>query len=171
MNAWQFAKALSLSERHGWTRFVSMQNHYNLLYREEEREMLPLCVDQGIGVIPWSPLARGRLTRPWDAGTARTESDEFGKSLYLDQDEAVVDAVARVAGVRGVPRAQVALAWLASHPAVTAPIVGATNLQHLDDAVAAIELRLSAEEIAELERPYAPHPVAGFDVAGLPPRH
>jgi aryl-alcohol dehydrogenase (NADP+) len=170
MNAWQFAKALFLSDRHGWTRFVSMQNHYNLLYREEEREMLPLCVDQGIGVIPWSPLARGRLTRPWDAATARTETDEFGKTLYLDQDAAIVEAVARVAAARGVPPAQVALAWLISHPAVTAPIVGATRLEHLDDAVAAVAPRLSAEEVAELERPYVPHTVVGFDVAELPPR-
>jgi 1-deoxyxylulose-5-phosphate synthase len=170
MNAWQFAKALFLSDRHGWTRFVSMQNHYNLLYREEEREMLPLCLDQGVGVIPWSPLARGRLTRPWEAATARTETDEFGKTLYVDQDAAVVEAVGRVAEARGVSRAQVALSWIAWHPAVTAPIVGATRLEHLDDAAAAIDLRLSAEEVAELERPYVPHAVVGFDPAGLPPR-
>jgi aryl-alcohol dehydrogenase (NADP+) len=170
MNAWQFAKALYLSDRHGWTRFVSMQNHYNLLYREEEREMLPLCLDQGVGVIPWSPLARGRLTRPWDAATARTETDEFGKTLYVDRDAGVVDAVARVAQARGVPPAQVALSWIAWAPAVTAPIVGATRLEHLDDAAAAIDLRLSPHEVAELERPYEPHEVVGFEAAGLPPR-
>ncbi|NES14778.1 MULTISPECIES: aldo/keto reductase [Micromonospora] len=165
MYAWQFAKALWAAERHGWTRFVSMQNHYNLLYREEEREMLPLCTDQGIAVIPWSPLARGRLTRDWGERTARTETDEFGKGLYArteEPDRAVVDAVARIAEKRGVPRAQVALAWVARNPAVTAPIVGATKPHHLTDAVAALELELTDDEVAALEAPYVPHPVAGF---------
>ncbi|MGW9192481.1 aldo/keto reductase [Micromonospora chersina] len=165
MYAWQFAKALWAAERHGWTRFVSMQNHYNLLYREEEREMLPLCLDQGVAVIPWSPLARGRLTRDWGERTARVESDEFGRALYArteENDRAVVDAVARIATERGVPRAQVALAWVARNPAVTAPIVGATKPHHLTDAVAALELELTDEEVAALEAPYVPHPVAGF---------
>jgi 1-deoxyxylulose-5-phosphate synthase len=162
MYAWQFAKALFVAEQHGWTRFVSMQNHYNLLYREEEREMLPLCLDQGIGVVPWSPLARGRLTRPWDATTTRRETDEYGKQLYPDQDETVVAAVARVADRRGVPRAQVALAWVASNPAVTAPIIGATRLEHLDDAVAAIALQITSDERDELEHGYVPHDVAGL---------
>ncbi|MET8906551.1 aldo/keto reductase [Micromonospora sp. NPDC004551] len=165
MYAWQFAKALWAAERHGWTRFVSMQNHYNLLYREEEREMLPLCLDQGVAVIPWSPLARGRLTRDWGERTARVETDEFGRALYArteDNDRAVVDAVARIADTRGVPRAQVALAWVARNPAVTAPIVGATKPHHLTDAVAALELELTDEEVAALEAPYVPHPVAGF---------
>ncbi|MFI7280009.1 aldo/keto reductase [Micromonospora chersina] len=165
MYAWQFVKALWAAERHGWTRFVSMQNHYNLLYREEEREMLPLCLDQGVAVIPWSPLARGRLTRDWGERTARVESDEFGRALYArteENDRAVVDAVARIAAERGVPRAQVALAWVARNPAVTAPIVGATKPHHLTDAVAALELELTDEEVAALEAPYVPHPVAGF---------
>ncbi|MFR9775877.1 aldo/keto reductase [Micromonospora sp. MS34] len=165
MYAWQFAKALWAAERHGWTRFVSMQNHYNLLYREEEREMLPLCLDQGIAVIPWSPLARGRLTRDWGERTERTDSDEFGRTLYArteEPDRAVVAAVARIAEARGVPRAQVALAWVARNPAVTAPIVGATKPHHLTDAVAALELELTDEEVAALEAPYVPHPVAGF---------
>lgn len=162
MWAWQFAKALHLQERHGWARFVSMQDHYNLLYREEEREMLPLCAEEGIGVIPWSPLARGKLTRDWDAVTNRSETDEFGKTLYRDSDEQVVAAVARVAERRGVPRAQVALAWVARNPVVTAPIVGATKPHHLDDALAALDLVLTDEEVAELEAPYEPHEVAGF---------
>ncbi|MFI7210839.1 aldo/keto reductase [Micromonospora maritima] len=165
MYAWQFAKALWLAERHGWTRFVSMQNHYNLLYREEEREMLPLCLDQGVAVIPWSPLARGLLTRDPQERTARAETDEFGRTLYArteEHDRAVIDAVARVAEQRGVPRAQVALAWVARNPAVTAPIVGATKPHHLTDAVAALELELTDEEVATLEAPYVPHPVAGF---------
>jgi aryl-alcohol dehydrogenase (NADP+) len=161
MYAWQFAKALYTADLHGWTRFVSMQNHYNLLYREEEREMLPLCEDQGIGVVPWSPLARGRLTRPWDARTARTETDEFGRTLYGEGDQDIVHRVAEVAEARGVPRAQVALAWLVQQPAVTAPIIGVTRSQHLRDAVAALELDLSSEELASLEAPYQPHPVAG----------
>jgi aryl-alcohol dehydrogenase (NADP+) len=164
MHAWQFAKALFTADLHGWTRFVSMQNHYNLLYREEEREMLPFCADQGIGVIPWSPLARGRLTRDWDESTERSGSDAFGARLYRpdSSDRTVVERVAQVAAARGVPRAQVALAWTLSHAVVTAPIVGATKLHHLDDAVAAVELALSADEIALLEAPYVPHEIAGF---------
>jgi len=164
MYAWQFAKALYLADRHGWTRFVSMQNYVNLLYREEEREMLPLCRAEGIGVIPWSPMARGRLTRDWDETSARAETDEFGRTLYAktgDADRKVVEAVARVAAARGVPRAQVALAWVLSKSVITAPIVGATKLQHLDDAVAALSLKLSAEEIAALEAPYVPHAMVG----------
>ncbi len=165
MYAWQFAKALFTSERHGWARFVSMQNHLNLLNREEEREMMPLCRDQKIAVIPWSPMARGRLTRDWDAGSAREETDEFGKKLYTfspDKDRAIVDAVAEVARERGVPRAQVALAWVIQHRGVTAPIVGASKAAHLDDAVAALSLKLSDDEVRRLEAPYVPHPVAGF---------
>ena len=162
MASWQFAQALYLADLHGWTRFVSMQNHYNLLYREEEREMLPLCRDQGIGVIPWSPLARGRLTRDWDAITARLEADVFGRSLYDESDRAIVDRVAEVARERGVPRAQVALAWVASRPGVVAPIVGATKPEHLDDAVAALDLELTEDEVRRLEEPYRPHQLAGF---------
>ncbi|MFC4031104.1 aldo/keto reductase [Streptomyces polygonati] len=162
MHSWQFAKALYTSELHGWTRFASMQNHYNLLYREEEREMLPLCADQGIGVIPWSPLARGRLTRPWDAVTARTETDEFGANLYHEDDRIIVERVAEIAAKRGIPAAQVALAWLGQNPVVTAPIVGVTKPEHLEDAVAALDVELDAEEVGLLEAPYAPHPVAGF---------
>jgi aryl-alcohol dehydrogenase-like predicted oxidoreductase len=167
MYAWQFAKALYVADRHGWTRFVSMQNHYNLLYREEEREMMPLCQAEGIGVIPWSPLARGRLTRPWaekDA-TSRAKTDEFGGTLYRameDADRRVVDTVIDVAAGRGIPSAQVALAWMLSKPYLTAPIVGATKPQHLDDAIAAVGVRLSTDEIAALESPYVPHPIAGF---------
>jgi aryl-alcohol dehydrogenase-like predicted oxidoreductase len=126
MYAWQFAKALRVADLNGWTRFATMQNHYNLLYREEEREMLPLCLDEGIGVIPWSPLARGRLTRDWDATSARSETDEFGKTLYRDGDRVIVEEVARIAAERGVSRAQVALAWVSSRPGVSAPIIGAT---------------------------------------------
>jgi aryl-alcohol dehydrogenase-like predicted oxidoreductase len=161
MYAWQFAKAQHVAELHGWTRFVSMQNHYNLLYREEEREMLPLCQDQGVGVIPWSPLARGRLTREWDTETARAETDEFGGTLYRDEDKTIVDKVAAVAERRGVPRAQVALAWLLAQPAVTSPIVGVTKPQHLSDAVAAVDLELSEDEIDELGADYTPHAIAG----------
>jgi 1-deoxyxylulose-5-phosphate synthase len=164
MHAWQFSKALHLAQRHRWTPFVSMQNHYNLLYREEEREMMPLCVDERIGVVPWSPLARGRLTRTSDAQTARTQSDEFGNKLYaatLDADRKVVEQVAAIATARGVPKAQVALAWIAQKPYVTAPIIGATKAQHLDDAVAALTLKLEAAEIARLEAPYVPHAVSG----------
>jgi aryl-alcohol dehydrogenase (NADP+) len=162
MWAWQFSKAQYIADAHGWTRFVSMQNHYNLLYREEEREMLPLCADLGVGVIPWSPLARGRLTRPWDATTARSETDEFGRSLYQPDDRLIVEQVARIAADRGVACAQVALAWMLSKPVITAPIVGATKPQHVDDAVAAVDLALTADEIALLEEPYTPHAVAGF---------
>jgi aryl-alcohol dehydrogenase-like predicted oxidoreductase len=166
MFAWQFAQALYLAERHGWTRFVTMQNHYNLLYREEEREMLPLCRAEGIGVIPWSPLARGRLTRAWQSeSTKRFETDAFGRKLYGQTegaDREVVDQLGRVAEQRGVPRAQVALAWLLSRPGLTAPIVGATRPHHLPDAVAALALRLTPEETAALEAPYVAHPVLGF---------
>ena len=164
MYAWQFAKALAISERHGWTRFVSMQNFVNLLYREEEREMLPLCRDQGIAVIPWSPLARGRLTRPWDQSTARLETDEFGRTLYArtgDADRKVAEAVGEVAKARGVPRAQIALAWVLQKSEVTAPIIGATRLEQLDDAVAALSITLSADEIRSMEAPYIPHAVTG----------
>jgi aryl-alcohol dehydrogenase-like predicted oxidoreductase len=165
MYAWQLARALYLADRHGWTRFVSMQNFVNLLYREEEREMLPLCRAEGIGVIPWSPLARGRLAREWDAKSARSETDEFGRKLYArtgPDDRKVAEALAAVAQRRGVPRAQVALAWVLGKPGVTAPIVGATKLEQLDDAVAALEIRLTAEELAELEAPYVPHAVMGI---------
>jgi 1-deoxyxylulose-5-phosphate synthase len=161
MDAWQFATMLHVAERNGWTRFVSMQDHYNLVYREEEREMLPLCAHEGIGVIPWSPLARGRLTRAWDAETARSATDEFGKRLYRDEDRVVVERVGALADRRGVSRAQVALAWLLSKPVVTAPIVGVTKPEQLADAVAAVDVHLDHDEIAELEEPYEPHPVAG----------
>jgi aryl-alcohol dehydrogenase-like predicted oxidoreductase len=163
MWAWQFAKAQHVAERHGWSRFVTMQNHYNLLYREEEREMMPLCQDLGVGVIPWSPLARGRLTRAWDETSERQQTDEYGKTLYTvpDADRQVVEAVARVAAARGVPKAQVALAWVMQKPFVTAPIIGASKPQHLDDAVAALSLQLTDEEIATLEAPYVPHAVVG----------
>ena len=162
MHAWQFTQALYLADLNGWTRFVSMQNYYNLLYREEEREMLPLCADQGVGVIPWSPLARGRLTRPWDTATARSENDEFGRSLYRDEDRGVVDAVLEVAAQRGTSPAQIALAWVLANPAVTSPIIGATRPEHLDDAVAATLVRLDDAEIATLEAGYRPHAVVGF---------
>ena len=162
MWAWQFSKALHVAERHGWTRFVTMQNHYNLLNREEEREMLPLCADEGIGVIPWSPLARGRLTRDWDEKTTRSETDEFGRTLYPDSDKQIVDAVAQVAAERGVSRAQVALAWVLSNPVVDAPIIGATKPHHLDDAVAAVDLELTDDELSRLAAPYTPHEVVGF---------
>ncbi|KPI27331.1 Aryl-alcohol dehydrogenase (NADP(+)) [Actinobacteria bacterium OV320] len=161
MYAWQFSKMQYTAERHGWTRFVSMQNHYNLLYREEEREMLPLCADQGVGVLPWSPLARGRLTRDWGTETGRSSTDGFGGSLYLEGDRGTVEAVTRIAADRGVPRARVALAWLLHQPTVTAPIVGAAKPHHLEDAVAATELTLTEKELAELEEPYRPHPIAG----------
>jgi len=163
MWAWEFSKALHLAEVHGWTRFVCMQDHYNLLNREEEREMLPLCADQGIGVIPWSPLARGRLARPWDETTLRSEHDAFGSMLYTEAtDRQIVERVAEVAGERGVPMAQIAIAWMLSKPVVTAPIIGATKPHHLDDAVAAVDLVLSDDEVARLEEPYQPHAVAGF---------
>jgi aryl-alcohol dehydrogenase-like predicted oxidoreductase len=164
MYAWQFLRALHAAERNGWTRFVSMQNYLNLLYREEEREMLPLCRAENIGVIPWSPMARGRLTRDWEESSARAETDEFGKSLYAataDADRRVVERVAEIAAERGVPRAQVALAWVLQKEPVTAPIVGATKPHHLDDAVAALAIKLTPEEIARLEEPYVPHTVLG----------
>jgi 1-deoxyxylulose-5-phosphate synthase len=162
MHAWQFSKALYLAEAHGWTRFSTMQNHYNLLYREEEREMMPLCRDQGIGVIPWSPLARGRLTRDWDDSTARSETDQFGKLLYRDDDRLIVDRVAKIAAERGVSRAQIALAWLSSRRGVTAPIVGVTKADHLDDAIASLAIELTSDERSELEEPYQTRPIAGF---------
>ncbi len=166
MYAWQFTKALYLAGLHGWTRFVSMQNHYKLLYREEEREMIPLCQSEGIGVIPWSPLARGRLARPWQSEhTKRYETDQFGKKMYSQSEEAdrkVVDRLGQVAEQRHVPRAQLALAWLLSKPIITSPIVGATKAHHLQDAVAALSLRLTSEEVASLDEPYAPHLVLGF---------
>ncbi|MGM0901162.1 MAG: aldo/keto reductase [Bacillota bacterium] len=165
MYAWQFQKALHIAETNGWTRFVSMQNYLNLLYREEEREMLPLCKEEKIGVIPWSPMARGRLTRDWDATTARSETDEFGKYLYAktaESDRLVVERVAEIAEKRDVPRAQIALAWVLQKDMVTAPIIGATKMSHLEDAVAALEVKLSPEEIVFLEEPYVPHPVVGF---------
>ena len=165
MYAWQFAQALAIAERNGWTRFVSMQNLVNLLYREEEREMLPLCAAEGIGVIPWSPQARGRLTRDWDYTSTRTETDEAITRLFAKTeaaDKKVADRVAAVAAARGVSRAQVALAWLLAKPVITAPIVGATKLHHLDDALASVNVKLSAEEIASLEEPYVPHQVVGF---------
>jgi aryl-alcohol dehydrogenase-like predicted oxidoreductase len=167
MHAWQFAKALYLADLRGWTRFTSMQPHYNLLYREEEREMLPLCEAEGIGVIPWSPQARGRLTRAWKAEeTARTRSDSYGATLYgatEDSDRAVVERVAELASARGVPMAQVALAWMLGKSAITAPIVGATRSGHLEDAVAAVGLRLDEAEVRRLEEPYVPHRIAGFE--------
>jgi aryl-alcohol dehydrogenase-like predicted oxidoreductase len=165
MYAWQFAKALHVSRLNGWTRFVTMQNHVNLLYREEEREMLPLCADEGIGVIPWSPLARGRLTRDWDQGSERQKTDTYGKSLYGaagDADRQVVEAVAAVAAKRGIARAQVALAWVMGKPIISAPIVGVTKLPQLDDAIAALDVKLTDEERQQLEDPYVPHAVAGF---------
>ncbi|KWK98052.1 alcohol dehydrogenase [Burkholderia ubonensis] len=166
MHAWQFSKALYTSKLNGWTQFVSMQDHLNLLYREEEREMLPLCADQGIAVLPWSPLARGRLTRDWDASSERLQNDAYGRTLYeayADNDRAIVEAVATIARARNVPRAQVALAWLLQKSGVTAPIIGASKARHLDDAVAALSLELSAEELAALEAPYVPHAVAGHE--------
>ncbi|TPG12148.1 aldo/keto reductase [Sphingomonas oligophenolica] len=165
MYAWQFATMLHVAEANGWTRFVTMQDYVNLLYREEEREMLPLCEAEGIGVIPWSPLARGRLTRDWDDQTERSQTDKFGKTLYqhsADADRKVVQAVAAIAKERGVPRAQVALAWVLAKPEVSAPIVGASKPAHLDDAIAALELGLTEAEVARLEEPYVPHAVVGF---------
>jgi aryl-alcohol dehydrogenase-like predicted oxidoreductase len=164
MYAWQFSKALHLQRANGWSRFVSMQNHYNLLNREEEREMYPLCADEKIGAIPWSPLARGRLTREWDTATARSRTDEFGKTLYSmhDNDRAIVDVVGSIAAERGISRAQVALAWVSKHPVVSAPIVGASKAAQLDDAVASLDVALTADEIVRLEERYLPHPVAGF---------
>lgn len=166
MYAWQFATMLHVADANGWTRFSTMQNYVNLLYREEEREMLPLCEAEGIGVIPWSPLARGRLTRDWDDVTERSQADEFGRTLYertLEADRKVVEAVAGIAAERGVPRAQIALAWVLAKSAVSAPIVGASKPAHLEDAVAALDVVLSEEEIDRLEATYVPHAVVGFD--------
>lgn len=166
MYAWQFSKMLAVSKASGWTRFVSMQNHVNLLYREEEREMLPLCKAEGIGVIPWSPLARGRLTRDWSERSNRSETDEIGKGLYTqtteEADRRVVETVASIAQERGVSRAQIALAWVLAKSEITAPIIGATKLQHLDDAAAALAVGLSTAETAALESHYIPHAVVGF---------
>ncbi|AJG22734.1 aldo/keto reductase [Cupriavidus basilensis] len=165
MYAWQFSKAIYTSRLHGWTQFASMQDHVNLLNREEEREMLPLCAAEGIAVMPWSPLARGRLTRPWHAGSAREESDTFGKTLYRDteaSDRVVVEQVHAIAQARGVPPAQVALAWLSQKREITSPIIGASKPHHIEDAVAALSLGLTAEEIAALEAPYVPHAPVGF---------
>jgi aryl-alcohol dehydrogenase-like predicted oxidoreductase len=165
MFAWQFAETLHIAEKNGWTKFVSMQNHVNLINREEEREMLPLCRAKGIGVIPWSPLARGRLARPWGGTTPRSETDNFSPVLYAATEEAdrrVVERVEEVAAARGVSMATVALAWLIAKPGVTAPIVGASRPEQLDDAIAALSLALSAEEIARLEEPYVPHAIVGF---------
>jgi aryl-alcohol dehydrogenase (NADP+) len=164
MWAWQFATAQHVADANGWTRFVSMQNHYNLLNREEEREMLPLCASQGVGVIPWSPLARGHLTRPWASTTDRTATDDFGRTLYgtVDCDAEIVDRVARVASDRGVPMATIALAWVLRHPQVSAPIIGATKPHHITDAVAALDVELSDDEVTLLTEAYTPHPVVGF---------
>jgi aryl-alcohol dehydrogenase (NADP+) len=168
MWAWQFAQMLALSDANGWPRFVTMQNHYNLLYREEEREMNPLCVKEGVGLIPWSPLARGVLGGNRKAGTTRARTDTFGKMLYggetiSDADQRVIDRLEQMAKERGVPQAQLALAWLLHKPGLVAPIIGASKMQHLDDAVAALALKLSADEIARLEEPYLPHAVAGHE--------
>jgi aryl-alcohol dehydrogenase-like predicted oxidoreductase len=165
MFAWQFAKAQHVAETHGWTKFVSMQNHYNLVYREEEREMIPLCLDQGVGIIPWSPLARGLLTGTRDRGgrhtTTRSGSDPIADTMYTDDDFDVVDAVRTIAAERNLPPAQIALAWLLGQPGVTAPIIGATRTEHLDDAVAAVRTQLSEDEMARLRAPYRPHVVLG----------
>ena len=165
MFAWQFSKANHLAKQNGWTPFVSMQNHYNLLYREEEREMIPYCKDAGIGMIPWSPLARGRLTRPWNSATDRTRTDDYGNKLYAaseDADRRVVEQVGKIAAARGVAMAHVALAWMLQKPFISAPIVGASKARHLEDAMAALSLRLSATETAALEEPYVPHRIVGM---------
>ena len=165
MFSWQFARALHLADRHGWTRFISMQNYVNLLYREEEREMLPLCQAEGIGVLPWSPLARGRLAREWGTETERARNDDYGRTLYLgteDADRRVVERVGEVAAARGIPRAHVALAWVLQKAPVASPIVGATKAHHLTDAVAALSVRLTPDEIASLEASYIPHAIVGF---------
>lgn len=166
MWAWQFSKALYTAEARGWTKFVAMQPHYNLMYREEERDMIPLCIDKGVGVLPWSPLARGKLARPWgEGGTKRTDADPFGKTLYSrteEADKAIVDRLGEVAKARGVSQAQVALAWMMQKPGIVGPIVGATKAKHLEDAAAAVELKLSAEEMKQLEEPYVAHPVLGL---------
>jgi aryl-alcohol dehydrogenase-like predicted oxidoreductase len=172
MEAWRFAKMQHAAERHGWTKFISMQPQYNLIYREEEREMLPLCQDQGVGIIPWSPLARGRLTRdPKDGETNRSQNDPFAKKMYdpnEQQDRGVIDALGKIAQARGIARAHVALAWVLSKPVITAPIVGATKPQHLADAIAALSVTLSTDEITALEAPYVPHPVDGIALPGKP---
>lgn len=160
MYAWQFAKALYLADLNGWSRFVSMQDHYNLIHRKAEREMLPLCADQGIGVVPWSPLARGRLTRVRDTATACAATDPGGKILYRDGDQAVAERVHEIAGKRGLAPAEVALAWVMRNPAVTSPIVGVTKPAQLADAVAAVDVELDEHEAAYLEEPYQPHEVA-----------
>ncbi|MDF7674463.1 aldo/keto reductase [Acetobacteraceae bacterium ESL0709] len=165
MEAWRFAKMQHVAERNGWTRFVSMQPQYNLLYREEEREMLPLCADQGVGVIPWSPLARGRLTRDWSDVTNRSQNDAFALRMYKNaekQDQKVAEIVARIANERQVPRASVTLAWLLSKPVITAPIIGATKSVHLETAISALDLCLTEKEISDLEAPYVPHWVDGI---------
>jgi 1-deoxyxylulose-5-phosphate synthase len=165
MYAWQFAQAIYTSRLNGWTEFVSMQDHINLLMREEEREMLPLCLDQSIAVMPWSPMARGRLTRPWNETSSRQETDEFGKKLYTqfpDSDRQIIDAVGAIAAARGVPRAQVALAWVLQKKGVTSPIIGASKPEQLADAIAALSLKLTAEEVVALERPYVPRGVSGI---------
>jgi aryl-alcohol dehydrogenase-like predicted oxidoreductase len=170
MHAWEFAKALHLQRQHGWARFVSMQNHYNLLAREEEREMIPLCLDEGVGALIWSPLARGRLARPWEAAKSTTRAETDGgyadllyPALTSDSDHAIIDAVGMIAAERGVTRAQVALAWLHSKPFVTAPLVGANTISQIDDAVTSLESELAAEELAALERPYTPR----YDFQGV----
>ncbi|MCB2073471.1 MAG: aldo/keto reductase [Novosphingobium sp.] len=165
-HARQFYKALTISRENGWARFVSMQNYVNLIYREEEREMLPICRDEGIGVIPWSPLARGKLTRPWDAETERSQSDRIQANLYTrceESDRAVVSAVEKLATARGIPMAQVSLAWLLAQPGITAPIVGVSRMEQFEEALGALDVALSADEISELEAPYAPHPVLGIE--------
>lgn len=165
MEAWRFAKMQHTAERHGWTRFISMQPQYNLLYREEEREMLPLCEDQGVGVIPWSPMARGRLTRDWSETSVRTRNDAFALKMYFntaEQDRRVVDVVGQIAIDRGVPRAHIALAWLLSKSAVTAPVIGATKAEHIATAIDSLAFTLSAHDVAALEAPYVPHPVDGI---------
>ncbi|RWQ62010.1 MAG: aldo/keto reductase [Mesorhizobium sp.] len=167
MAAWQFCKALQLADKHCWTRFVSMQPHYSLLYREEEREMLPLCESEGVGVIPWGPLARGRLARPWqeEPDTLRGRTDDIGADLYArtqEADKIVVDRLTSLSQTRGIPHAQLALAWLLSKPVLTAPVVGMTKPQHLEDAFAAVGVKLSEDEVKLLEAPYVPHPVSGL---------
>ncbi len=169
MSAWQFSKAQYTAQMHGWTKFISMQNQVNLIYREEEREMLPLCADMGVGVIPWSPLARGKLTRDWEETTARSQTDAFQKILYTDtaaQDRKVVEAVAAIATAKGINRARVAMAWLLQKPEITAPIIGVTKPAHLTDALGALAVTLNPEEIAALEAPYVPHAVAGIQTPG-----
>src|ERR1700686_102879 len=165
MYAWQFAKSLYVADMNGWTRFASMQNHYNLLNREEEREMMPLCAAEGVGVLPWSPLARGRLTRDWNEMTNRMKTDEFGKTLYVateESDRKIVERVGEIAARRGGSRAQVPLAWMVQKPFVPGPIAGASKPHHLDDALAALSLNLTSEEITALEEPYTPRLLAGF---------